>query len=180
MSKFIPPILFAHFRFINSQSTLLLIQTIYARLNHTKLVLYLGANSLQQDIVESLNLLKGSLTISEENIITLLDPEHFSKEFKAKIYTLLKKRKFHQKEGEIKSHPEQLALPSGVCDEVQEDLSLDLKALNVEEKEYIVYLSCVHLQLAHQRNQLLHWFYLPAMAALAARNCKHPVSEGMC
>lgn len=88
----------------------------------------------------------------------------------------------------MNNHPEQLfnrdnsateSMASGVCDRVKEDFSLELKALNMDEKDYIVHLSCVHLQLAHQRNQLLHWFYLPAMVAFAARNCKQPVSEGM-
>lgn len=130
--------------------------------------------------MESLKLLKSSLTISEGKV-TLLDPEHFSDEFKEKIYSLLNKGMSHKKQREMKiNNSAAECVASGVCDMVQEDFSLDLKALNIHEKDYIVHLSCVHLQLAHQRNQLLHWFYLPAMAALAARNYEHPVSEGMC
>ena len=130
--------------------------------------------------MESLKLLKSSLTISEGKV-TLLDPEHFSEEFKEKIYSLFSKGMSHKNQREINiDNSAAECVASGVCERVQEDFSLDLKALNIHEKDYIVHLSCVHLQLAHQRNQLLHWFYLPAMAALAVRNYEHPVSEGMC
>ncbi|CAB4026539.1 dihydroxyacetone phosphate acyltransferase-like, partial [Paramuricea clavata] len=147
-------------------------------------------NDFRQDIVESLQLLKSSVMITEENKILLLDPEHYSEEFKAKVYAILKKGNLSDDQEKITSHSERRLFGTdssgtepmaiGGCDKptgVREDLLLDVKTLRTDEKSYIVHLTCVHLQLAHQRNQLLHWFYIPAMVALAGRSCKERVPE---
>ena len=138
-----------------------------------------------------MQLLKSSVMITEESKILLLDPEHYSEEFKAKVYAILKKGNLSEDQEKITSHSERLfgtdssgaePMAVGSCDKptgIREDLLPDVKTLRTDEKSYIVHLTCVHLQLAHQRNQLLHWFYIPAMVALAGRSCKERVPEGM-
>ena len=151
---------------------------------------HLDANVIREDIAESLQLLKSSVMITEEKKIFLLDPEQYSEEFKTKVYGLLKKGNLREGLGKVTSGAELFGTDNNAAElkaagvleatDVREDLLPDLKSLKADEKAYIVHLTCVHLQLAHQRNQLLHWFYIPAMAALAGRSCKESVSEGMC
>ena len=139
-------------------------------------------NDMGQDIVESLKLLKSSAMIAEDNKIFLLDPEQYPDKFKAKVYGLLREGNLGINPGKISDHTainKAESLTSGDCEAtgVREDVLPDLKTLKADEKAYLVHLTCVHLQLAHQRNQLLHWFYVTAMAALVGRSCRESVSE---
>ena len=122
--------------------------------------------------MNSLQLLKSSATINDDDKISLLDPEQYSEEFKAKVYGLLTKGNLG---GEDRNRE---SLTDCEARGVREDLLPDLKTLKADEKEYLIHSTCVHLQLAHQRNQFLHWFYVPAMAALGGRSCEESLSEG--
>ena len=122
---------------------------------------------------------------TEDNKIFLLDPEQYSDAFKTKVYGLLRKGNLGTDPGKIDDHTavnnaESLTGRDCEATGVREDASPDLKSLKAHEKAYLVHLTCVHLQLAHQRNQLLHWFYVLAMAALVGRSCKESLSEGRC
>lgn len=137
--------------------------------------------------MKSLELLKSSARINEDNKIFLLDPERYSEEFKEKVYGLLTKANFNVTHGKKSNNFENLVHKMNVDAKATESADQtrsssenlpDLKMLTTEERNYISHLSFVHLQLAHQRNQLLHWFFIPAMAALACRNSKEGLSEG--
>ncbi|XP_028396264.1 dihydroxyacetone phosphate acyltransferase-like [Dendronephthya gigantea] len=131
---------------------------------------------LKDDLVQSLQLLKSSVFVTDDDKVCLLETENYPEGFKNKVSALLDARNSleitrdteHLNEETMNSEATSLGGPS---------LLTDLKALNGEEKNYLVHLTCVHLQLAHQRNQLLHWFYIPAMAALVARTCASNISE---
>ena len=134
---------------------------------------HLEACDLKEDIVQSLQLLKSSVLVTDDNKVCLLDTEHYPEGFKTKVCALLdtgNKDAEHLNEEAVILEATSTGGP----------LLTDFKTLNGEEKNYIVHLTCVHLQLAHQRNQLLHWFYIPAMAAFAGQTCRSYVSEGMC
>ena len=135
------------------------------------------------DITESLQLLKSSVVVNEDNVLCTLDNENYSEEFKAKIYALLKKGEFQQNSKAISSDRNDLSEKhdnptTSMAENNAEDILLDIKTLTMDEKAYLVHLTCIHLQLAHQRNQLLHWFYVPALATLVAKSFGKPVSEG--
>ena len=133
-------------------------------------------------VLESIQLLRSSLTLTEDNTVCLLDPEQFPEQFKSKLHALTKGKYFHRWDLDKTNHAENVSRAhisfdeqhSRNFNEKENDNSREDKlnecessALRADEKEYVIHLTCVHLQLAHQRNQLLHWFYVPAMALLA-------------
>lgn len=164
------------------------------KLFETWKLLFLGDQDSRSIVIESIQLLKSSATLSEDNRhVYLVDPkEHFCEEYKSKIRKLLSRKHFH---GSAQEEPNCTESSSGAENCVNErhlkdsfargsvrnwedkSAECELSATRVEDKEYLIHLTSVHLQLAHQRNQLLHWFYVPGMVTLAS-NSKNSVSEG--
>ncbi|XP_046848625.1 dihydroxyacetone phosphate acyltransferase-like [Xenia sp. Carnegie-2017] len=119
---------------------------------------------IMKEIMESLKLLKSSVEVTKENEIFLIDPEHYPKKFKDRVLMLC-----HQ-ENMNSITAASISSEDGHCREAKDEKISE--SLSADEKLYMIHLTCVHLQLAHQRNQLLHWFYIPAIIALVSGSSK--------
>ena len=117
-----------------------------------------------KEIMESLKLLKSSVEVTKENEVFLIDPEHYPKKFKDRVLMLC-----HQ-ENMNSITAARISSEDGHCREAKDEKISE--SLNADEKLYMIHLTCIHLQLAHQRNQLLHWFYIPAIIALVSGSSK--------
>lgn len=105
------------------------------------------------------------MEVTKENEVFLIDPEHYPKKFKDRVLMLC-----HQENMNNVTAASISSEDDGHCREAKyEKIS---ESLSADEKLYMIHLTCVHLQLAHQRNQLLHWFYIPAIIALVSGSSK--------